>query len=59
MDNSKNNKLVTDLSNSDLSNSDIRQCNFCLKNLYIVTKHPGFGYICELCIVKMRCFQMY
>lgn len=34
-------------------------CWFCNNNIYPVEKRPGLGYLCLLCVEKMKCFQMY
>ena len=34
-------------------------CWFCNSNIYPVQKRPGLGYLCLLCVEKMKCFQMY
>ena len=34
-------------------------CSFCGSESYDTAKHPGFGLICQLCILKLKCFQMF
>lgn len=37
----------------------IKKCWFCNNNKYSVNKYNGLGLLCDLCITKMKCFQMY
>lgn len=41
---------------------ELLDCWFCGRRssaLMPVTKHPGLGLLCALCVTKMKAFQMY
>ena len=56
----KNNDSDNKNNDSDNKNNDSdNRCWFCKNSFYKINKYPGLGYLCELCIVKIRCLQMY
>ena len=43
------------------SDKTIVSCWFCgcKSSQKHITKHPGLGLLCALCVTKMKCFQMF